>query len=53
MYLKEYDDDDFFFDEEEDVVLFSMTFRVTDPKTDIKPVYGSGEQENDIVDLTE
>lgn len=32
---------------------FSMTFRVTDPKTDIKPVYGSGEQENDIVDLTE
>lgn len=53
VYLKEYDDDAFFFNEEEDVVLFSMTFRVTDPKTDIKPVYGSGEQENDIVDLTE
>lgn len=51
VYLKEYGDDDFFLDVEEDVVLFSMTFRITDPKTDIKPIYGTGEQEADIVDL--
>lgn len=42
LYLKSVDDDIFHSDGSEDIVLFSVTFRVTDPKTKITPVIMGG-----------